>query len=201
MKLLIVRHAIAMEREEYRLQVQNQTWRSSQKRSGRRNGTLGEVDSDDFRPLTDEGIRKMRKNAKGLVSLVKRPGLVLTSPLTRAVQTAKILEDGWRADEHPIDVMECEALRPGTAPELLLKWISSKKKLSLESGEDGVALTLVGHEPHLSSLVSWLMTGESRSVLDIKKGGACLLRFPRNMDRGKATLMWLATPSILRRSV
>jgi len=44
MQLLVIRHAIAMEREEY--------------------ARTGRPDSD--RPLTDTGRRRMRKNARGL---------------------------------------------------------------------------------------------------------------------------------------
>ncbi len=46
---------------------------------------------DDERPLTEEGIQKMRQAAAGLRSLEYVPELILTSPLIRARQTADIL--------------------------------------------------------------------------------------------------------------
>src|SRR5258708_35952539 len=69
MDLLIVRHAIAFERDRHR-------WRD-----------------DGARPLSPAGIRRARKAAAGLKELSKAPDRVLTSPLVRARQTAQILTD------------------------------------------------------------------------------------------------------------
>jgi phosphohistidine phosphatase len=80
MDLLIVRHAIAFERDRHR-------WRE-----------------DAERPLSPAGIRRARKAAAGLKELTKPPQRVLTSPLVRARQTAQILTEiaGWpTADEAP----------------------------------------------------------------------------------------------------
>ena len=46
---------------------------------------------DTKRPLTDEGISRMRKGARGLARLGLSVEVVLTSPLVRARQTAEIL--------------------------------------------------------------------------------------------------------------
>src|SRR6202011_5842272 len=80
MDLLIVRHAIAFERDRHR-------WHE-----------------DAARPLSPAGIRRARKAAAGLKQLTSRPQRLLTSPLLRARQTAQILTDvaGWpAADEAP----------------------------------------------------------------------------------------------------
>jgi phosphohistidine phosphatase len=85
MELLIVRHAIAFERDRHR-------WRQ-----------------DAERPLSPAGIRRARKAAAGLKELTKPPQRMLTSPLVRARQTAQILTDiaGWPAAE------ETPELSPG----------------------------------------------------------------------------------------
>ena len=70
MELLIVRHAIAVERE-------------------------AGVD-DARRPLTPEGRRRFREAAAGLARLYDPPDAVWTSPLTRARQTAQIAVRAWR---------------------------------------------------------------------------------------------------------
>ncbi len=78
MDLLIVRHAIAYDRDPAR-------WHD-----------------DAERPLSPAGIRRARRAAAGLKKLTSRPGRLLTSPLVRARQTAQILIDvaGWpRAEE------------------------------------------------------------------------------------------------------
>jgi len=80
MELLIIRHAIAFERDRLR-------WRD-----------------DGARPLSPAGIRRSRKAAAGLKELSKAPDRLLTSPLVRARQTAQILTDvaGWpQAEETP----------------------------------------------------------------------------------------------------
>ena len=61
MKLLVIRHAIAMDAEEF--------------------ADTGET--DDRRPLTNYGAKRMRKNAKGLRTLIDRIDRFATSPLTR----------------------------------------------------------------------------------------------------------------------
>src|SRR5258706_7668086 len=49
---------------------------------------------DAKRPLTDEGISRMRKVTRGLAELGVSLDLILTSPLVRARQTAEILAAG-----------------------------------------------------------------------------------------------------------
>ena len=70
MKLLFVRHAIAVER-----------------------GTPGIP--DDERRLTKRGVRRFRKVARGIARLVEAPSSLLTSPLPRARETADILAGAW----------------------------------------------------------------------------------------------------------
>ncbi len=73
MDLLIIRHAVAFERDRHR-------WRD-----------------DGARPLSPAGMRRARKAAAGLKEFTETPDRVLTSPLVRARQTAQILTDvaGW----------------------------------------------------------------------------------------------------------
>ncbi|MGD0493132.1 MAG: phosphohistidine phosphatase SixA [Steroidobacteraceae bacterium] len=80
MELLIIRHAIAFERDRRR-------WRD-----------------DAARPLSPAGMRRARKAAGGLKEFTKAPDLLLTSPLVRARQTAQILTEiaGWpEAEQAP----------------------------------------------------------------------------------------------------
>ena len=70
MQLLVVRHAIAEDREVCCF-----------KETG--HGT----------PLTKEGVRKMKKASKGLCEIVPRIDELATSPWKRAVQTAEILAE------------------------------------------------------------------------------------------------------------
>jgi len=88
MQLLIIRHAIAVER-----------------------GTPGIPDEE--RPLTPEGETKFAEAAKGLARLVDRPDALLTSPLLRARQTAALAAAAWGR----IEPEEADALAGGTFEE------------------------------------------------------------------------------------
>ncbi len=165
MELLVIRHAIAEERE---------VWA----RTGR---------DDDERPLTREGRRKMRDAVRGLRELVHQIDRLASSPLTRAWQTAEIVAPAF-GDR---SIERVDALRPESAPDEVLEWLTGH--------EDGERIGIVGHEPHLSGLVTWLLTGRAGHLLELKKGAACLLRFEGTPRRGGATLIWALAPGQLRR--
>ena len=103
-RVLIVRHAIAMDRVE----------------------AAGMGVDDAERPLTKDGWRKMKDIAEGLRPWVPELHLVATSPWLRAVQTAQILAGAYDAK-----LKETELLLPGQAHGELLAWIDRipEKKL------------------------------------------------------------------------
>jgi phosphohistidine phosphatase len=138
---------------------------------------------DSERPLTKEGRRRTRAAAEGLARLVEACGLVATSPWTRAVQTAGLLAKALGAD-----LVECPAMVPGRPLEDALAWLKTR-------GEKRLAL--VGHDPHLSRLASWLMTGQDRAVLRLKKPQALLLEL-KALAPGGAELIWSLPPRQLR---
>lgn len=55
------------------------------------------VTGDALRPLSDEGRQKAAATAKQLAGLAVRPGVILTSPLVRAKQTAQCIADQLNA--------------------------------------------------------------------------------------------------------
>jgi phosphohistidine phosphatase len=145
---------------------------------------------DDFlRPLTKEGRRKMREAARGLARLVPSPDALATSPLARALETADVLAKAFNVS----GAEELDALRPGRAPEDLLPWLRDRARAAA-----GLA-AVVGHEPHLGELVSWLLSGPGRPFLAFRKGGACLLDLGGRPRPGGAELLWLLAPAQLRR--
>jgi phosphohistidine phosphatase len=101
MKLLLIRHAIAEEREDF-------------VRTGK---------DDRLRPLTDEGRKKMRQGARGLREIVPEVDLLATSPLTRAAQTGAILDSIFGG----LKVMEIEELAPEATPKDFLRWLRKQK--------------------------------------------------------------------------
>jgi len=191
MRILVVRHAIAEDREEYQERARRAVQKHAQKR-----GEKPHPVNDDFRPLTDAGMRKMKKVAKGLPGIVERPDLLLSSPLLRAVETAEILRGAWREDksDKKLDIRVVEWLRPDSSPDDLVEGLSGGGG---PDARDDSLVAIVGHEPHLSQLVSWLIGGSRHSRITLKKGGACLIEFDGRPARGEGRLRWLATPKML----
>lgn len=139
---------------------------------------------DAERPLTTDGRKRAREAAKGLASFIGTADLVATSPWTRAKETADIAAKALGAP-----LVESNFLLPHRSPGSLAGWLS---------GLDGERVILVGHEPHLSKVISWLLAGgASRSFVGLKKSQAALLE-TKKAAAGSATLIWSLPPKVLR---
>lgn len=145
----------------------------------------GQPDSE--RPLTKEGRRKMAEIVLGLRTLVPELDRLASSPLVRAQQTAAIVAKAYGVDT----VETTDALVPHAKPAQLARWAAPHDT-------EGV-VAVVGHEPHLSTLVTWLLCGVDDSRVELKKGGACLLACEGGPSRAGGVLLWLHTPASLRR--
>ncbi len=141
---------------------------------------------DAGRPLTPEGKKKMKRVALGLRILVPEIQLLATSPLTRAVQTARILAAAYGGVE-PVVV---PTLAPAQSAAEVTRWLAGERRHE--------TVAIVGHEPGLSRVVSWLLAGSERSFIELKKGAALLLTFPDAVEAAAGTLLWALTPSQLR---
>lgn len=133
------------------------------------------------RPLTRRGRRKLARQVKGMNSIKLAPDLIITSPLVRAVQTAKAVQRGLNA---PTRLITSAALVPSAHPSLLLDELAAS-----HSSAGGVMV--VGHEPHLSSLISFALTGSISPIIRLKKGALCNLKL---LPSGSARLIWALTP-------
>jgi phosphohistidine phosphatase len=153
-------------------------------------GLLGFIGKKDAtRPLTDAGRRDMRKAVRGLQKLVPEIDVIASSPLTRARETADIVSR--RYDDIP--VMELAPLAPGGSKEDVLAWLRDQKATA--------TVVLVGHEPDLGILASWLLSGGAESFLSLKKGAACLIEMSEKPTPGSGSLEWLLPPAALRKHV
>ncbi|HEY6097967.1 MAG TPA: histidine phosphatase family protein [Anaeromyxobacter sp.] len=165
MELLVVRHAVAQEREVF--------------------AKTGEDDTR--RPLTREGRRKFVKGARGLRKLVPRVDLLATSELVRALETAELLEAGYGE----LRTARLAELAPDADPRALLRWLRAQRRRKV--------VAIVGHEPHLSRAVAYLLTGQPSGFVRLEKGGACLLAWEGAPAAGRAELRWLLEARQLRR--
>ncbi len=140
--------------------------------------------SDAERPLTDEGMKEMKKIARGMEKLGLRFDRVLSSPYVRARQTAEIVAKILDMEDK---LQLCEFLKAEEAPQTLI--LALKKMTSSEN------VLLVGHEPFLSGAISILLTGRTADVaIDMKKGGLCKLEVDFSNRAPVTTLKWLLTP-------
>ena len=150
-------------------------------------GSVGFAD-DAQRTLLPEGKEKMREIAEGL----KRVGLeldwVVSSPLVRAVETAKITAESLASTE-TVDV--CDAMRPGGSPEDVIAFLAKRPSRT--------RVLVVGHEPDLSELAARLIGAGSQANLGLKKGGCCMVSFEEFPPRSPGQLEWWLTPRLMRK--
>jgi phosphohistidine phosphatase len=128
MKLIIVRHGIAVE-----------------------HGAPGM--KDEQRPLTEEGVEKFQEAARGLAEVLPRPDVLLTSPLVRARQTAEIAAAAWGKLQPMVE----PRLAAGARPETILRAVYEHRGVALVAifGHEPDCSSLLAHvlgTPHTERL-------------------------------------------------
>ena len=140
---------------------------------------------DAKRPLTDEGMSRLRKAARALARFGLSLDVVLTSPLVRARQTAELVAGGL--DPRP-SLVNVDSLAPdGTYAAVIA---------DLEKHARKSRIALVGHEPMIGELAARLIG--SRHPIEFKKGAVCRIDLEDLPPAGPGELRWLLTPKILR---
>jgi phosphohistidine phosphatase len=140
---------------------------------------------DTKRPLTDEGMSRMRKSARGLARIGVTIDIILTSPLVRARQTAEIVAGGL--DPRP-SLVNVDSLAPDGSYAAVLA--------DLEKHARRTRIGLVGHEPMLGELAARLIG--SRHAIEFKKGAVCRIDIDDLPPAGPGDLRWMLTPKIMR---
>ncbi len=138
MELIIIRHAVAEERETFA-----------------KKGL-----EDQLRPLTLKGRKKMQKICQHIHDHIKGVDVIVTSPLVRARQTADIISQFYLQAK----IIEAPELAPHCAALAFIKWLRTQ-------GANYKKIIIVGHEPHLSTLASLLISGKNESFIDLRKSG------------------------------
>ena len=112
--------------------------------------------------------------------------LILSSPFLRARQTAEIVAGELRLKKR-LEIFD--ELVPGGNSRALMQALSE-----LKPAPENVLL--VGHEPHLSRLISLLVSGNAdAAAIEMKKGGLCKLEAAELRNGQCARLIWLLTPA------
>ena len=144
--------------------------------------------TDTERPLTEIGDRKTHKIAQKLKQLGLNFNLILTSPLVRANQTAKILQTNKLSSK----VKEFPSLAPGGDINLWLRWLETLPP------KNNRELALVGHQPDLGNWAEILIWGEAREVLILKKAGVIGISLPSvGLPVGNSQMFWLTPPKFM----
>jgi phosphohistidine phosphatase len=157
-----------------------------------RHGAAADRDStgstdDSKRPLTPEGKLKLRAITKGLSRIGVELDWIVSSPLTRAVETAKVVAE----ELAPSAVLDqCEALAPsGGSVQKIMGFLAQH--------QERTRVLLAGHEPSLSKFASELIGAGQAANLAFKKGGCALITLEGFQPPG--LLVWWLTPRVLRK--
>jgi phosphohistidine phosphatase len=144
-------------------------------------GKPGRPDAD--RALTGEGREKLRRVVKRARAADCSPGLILTSPYRRAVETAAVAAEILECKE----VVETHALVPEASPNEAWEEIRIHK--------DESAILLSSHEPLMSSMAAYLLRSPALQV-DIKKATLVRVDCDRFTAEPHGVLKWMLTPGV-----
>lgn len=139
--------------------------------------------SDEQRQLTKKGKDRVKKVARFLNSEGTELGLVLSSPLARALETAEIVKEECSRSG---DVVITDLLKPGGSYDDLVGLINGT------GGDESVAI--VGHEPFLSGFVSYCLSRSRQPYVRMKKAAVALLTYEGSLKPGDCELAWLMGP-------
>lgn len=145
-----------------------------------------EYPDDSMRPLTREGVTRLRKEAQALETLGVGFDHIITSPLVRTKQTADVLAQHMSSQP---SVSTSDSLAPAGTPAAVLHELGKHMRKG--------RIALVGHEPNIGELAARLIG--SRVPLDFKKGAVCRIDFEVFPPKGTGQLRWFVTPKMLRK--
>lgn len=162
MDCILIRHGIAVEPEEWE-------------------GT------EDNRPLTGKGKKRVRQVAQGLTQLALKPTHLLTSPFVRAYDTARLLR-----------IVLCPSVKVDTREELAVGAKPEQLITLLRTLPSDAVVVCVGHEPFLGEAASLLLCGKALPSFPFKKSGAACVELPEDVSSGHGRLRWWLQPMQLR---
>jgi len=144
MHLYIVRHGIAIDREDPK------------------------CPSDPERFLTPDGLKKTREVARGFASLADAPKVFFSSPYVRAMQTAEIFAEVLKHSKTKIE--KSEHLLPGAEPGGFFRELS-RESARRKSAESAICF---GHAPQLDELIAFALGSKRDLTALKKAGAACV---------------------------
>jgi phosphohistidine phosphatase len=142
--------------------------------------------TDTDRALSRQGRDEIRQIAGWMLRRGCRFGLIATSPLKRAIETAEIVAEICGLQRN---LLVWQELSPGMDFDRLMEQIASCSNVS--------SLLIIGHEPSLSSCIGRIISLTGQASLQLKKGGLARIRnFTPSPVFGE--LVWLIPPRLMR---
>ena len=112
------------------------------------------------------------------------PTLIISSPYTRAMETAEIAA---RELEYHSEIVRSDRLLPNSTPPDLWSEIRAHR--------DEPSILLAGHEPLFSATLAW-MVGSTRAMVDFRKGGLARIDFSTIGADPRGVLQWMLTSKV-----
>lgn len=145
---------------------------------------LGDYKKDETRPLDKSGERQSHDVGRALAAMEVEVDVIISSPLTRAMQTAEIAAKEF---SHRDKIVTDDAMRPEAGYDQFQDLLTRYGK--------NQAIMAVGHNPSITDFLVTLLAGSAaREFIDYKKGAVARV----DLDGGKAVLRWIMTPKMAR---
>jgi phosphohistidine phosphatase len=141
---------------------------------------------DTKRPLTPHGVARLRRQADGLIQLDVAFDIVISSPLTRAKQTADVIATSLPGKP---SIVLSDALAPGAPHAAIIDELAKHARRS--------RIAIVGHEPDLGEFAARLIG--AKKAVELKKGSVCRIDVQSLPPAGPGRLRWLISPRMLRK--
>lgn len=136
---------------------------------------------DAERPLTVNGKSQLRLAAAGLLRLGLTIDAAMSSPFLRARETAEIYLSELGPDA-PVETWA--GLTPAAPPQTTVEEL-----IALGKQVSGARVAIFGHNPNISSVISWLVAGHGHTFFNVAPGDVTHLQIPTSMPfvRGAQT--------------
>ena len=144
------------------------------------------ISADSKRTLTVAGRKEIEDVTEGISHLKIKPDRIISSPMTRARETADILADSQKMSR----VEEWPELNPEGSRQQLYDRLSTLRTDS--------SIVIVGHEPYLTSMICEII-GAPSGQMALKKGGLARVHVNAFVPKVRGELRWLLSPRLLKR--
>jgi phosphohistidine phosphatase len=157
-------------------------------RHGEAGARIHVASKDSERALTAVGRREVEEVAGSLKALKLEIDHIATSPLTRSLETARVVAKELNKSK---DLQVWDELKPEGDRKALYERLAGLKQES--------SVLLIGHEPYLSFLISDLISGTTRCRIALKKAGMAKVVINSLTPKASGELRWLLTPRQIKK--